>query len=144
MIKPGKLVVDQSGFASFGAAIILVVIGVSGLVGWRTLGKSTKGSTESKPLISPAPQPTVTPPTTNTAPQESPKPTTAIEAFYDNLQIGMSSNQVIELAGRQPNDCASTGSIPASVTCFWYSGDKTVTIYYGQTDVVQGKNKSGF
>lgn len=67
-----------------------------------------------------------------------------IEAFYNNVQIGMIDNDVIKLAGRQPNDCASTGSIPPATSCFWYDGTKTVTVHYGQTSYVQSKSKSGF
>ncbi len=90
--------------------------------------------------------------TLSTAPHDPPNTPLAskpdgvfdIEAFYIGLQTGMSTNEVIALAGKQPSDCAQTGSIPPSMTCFWYDGAKTVTVNYGQTDFVQGKTKSGF
>jgi hypothetical protein len=67
-----------------------------------------------------------------------------IEAFYEGLQIGMSASQVVELAGRQPDDCSYTDSEPPSVTCYWTSGVKATTVYYGKTSAVQAKNKTGF
>ncbi len=97
--------------------------------------------------IAPGWSSTLSIPTSDTPPvpqATNPESTSSIEVFYNGLQTGMSTNEVIKLAGRQPNDCASTGSVPPSVTCFWYDGAKTVTVHYGQTDVVQSKNKSGF
>ncbi len=67
-----------------------------------------------------------------------------IETFYNNVQTGMSPDTVIKLAGRQPDDCARTDREPPSVTCFWYSASKTVTISYGNKDSVQAKSKKGF
>ena len=67
-----------------------------------------------------------------------------IEAFYSKLQIGMSVSQVVEVAGRQPDDCSYTDSEPPSTTCYWTSGAKATTVNYGKTNVVQTKHKSGF
>lgn len=67
-----------------------------------------------------------------------------IENFYNSLQNGMSPDEVIKLAGKQPDDCAMTDSIPPSETCFWHSGNKTVTVSYGNKNAVQTKAKSGF
>lgn len=67
-----------------------------------------------------------------------------IEAFYEGLQVGMSASHVVELAGKQPENCSYTDSEPPSVTCYWTSGVKAITVYYGKTSVVQSKSKSGF
>ncbi len=87
------------------------------------------------------------PPGWSGVPQPSAPVTTVsfdIEAFYDGLQIGMSASHVVELAGRQPDDCSYTDSEPPSVTCYWTSGVKAITVYYGKTSAVQSKSKSGF
>lgn len=100
---------------------------------------SVSRPSSSHPSQLPSPNPS------NPAPNTSKKTNLFdIERFYNNLQNGMTTTEVIELAGKQPDDCAMTGSIPPSETCFWYSDSKTVTVSYGNKNVVQSKSKTGF
>lgn len=143
---------NSEGFSMLAGLLIVMVVSASGLAGVRVIRNSSpKDSTPTTSAPDLQPGSTTTPNAPNYAaeqPSLTPTPnkpqTFDIADFYGKLQAGMSSNQVVELAGKQPNDCVSTGSVPPSVTCFWYDGDKSVAVHYGQTDVVQSRTKSGF
>lgn len=131
----GKLKLSHQGYSSIKVIIWLLAIVVG-------LGVSMYTTRSHTPKNGFSPQPNIS----TSAPVEPPNQQAEfdIEAFYSKLQNGMNPDEVNKLAGKQPDDCVRTDSEPPHEACYWYSGNKTVYVSYGQKSAVEAKSKTGF
>lgn len=83
---------------------------------------------------------------TSQEPEAKPKPSDAFAAskFFDQIQTGMSYNQVKNLAGGTIGDCGTTDVHPDSgrMSCTWSDASLRVTVNFSQDKVISKQKAS--
>lgn len=146
---------NSQGFAATVSVLagVLLFTAIAGVFTLRFIAKKSP-ETRTTQTISEEPTsntaPTSSPQANPVAPTPSSNPATTTpvanpafnaEQFYNQVQNGMSSKQVEELAG-ESGDCAQTAVWPASgnVSCTWQDSQLIVTVNFTKDGVV-GKAK---
>lgn len=85
---------------------------------------------------------------TTTTQKAAEKPKLDIAAFYSKVQNGMTKEQVLELADKNPGNCTESEiqGYGKTESCNWYGnfGDNAFAIVIFKDGQVQSKSKTGF